>query len=140
MNGSWQGLTYIAMSSDRERTLFLVTPDEDTIHHLKQLFAGRGFSCEPYRSACEFLAKDLGSANSCVIMASQLPDMSGTQLVKQMRMSGGKIPAIILSCNADVGSAVEAFRAGAVDFLELPFVDRVLLDRVNDLFSRLEAE
>lgn len=66
--------------------------------------------------------------------------MSGTELVQRMQRSGGKTPAIILSRDGDVGSAVEAFRAGAVDFLELPFVDRVLLDRVSDLFDRLEDD
>ena len=128
------------MGSDPERTLYLVTSDEDTIRRLKHLFAGRGFSCQPYRSASEFLEERPAGSNSCVIMASQLPDMSGTALVQQMQKSGTKIPAIILSRDGDVGSAVKAFRAGAVDFLELPFVDRVLLDRVNDLFSKLERE
>ena len=125
------------MALKRERTLYLVTSDEDTIRHLEQLFGQRGFSCQPCRSANEFLGKG-PTGNSAVITASQLPDMSGTELVQQMQRSGAKIPAIILSRDGDVGSAVEAFRAGAVDFLELPFVDRVLLDRVNELFAGFE--
>ena len=125
------------MALQRERTLFLVTQDEDTIRHLEQLFGRRGFRCQPCRSASEFLRKG-HPGNSAVITASQLPDMSGTELVQRMQLSGGKIPAIVLSRDGDVGSAVEAFRAGAVDFLPLPFVDRVLLDRVNELFDALE--
>jgi two-component system response regulator FixJ len=125
------------MDSERERMLYLVTPDADTIRHLEQLFGKRGFSCRPYRSAGEFLGEGR-AANGVVLMASHLPDMSGAELVQHMKKSARKIPTIILSDDADVDSAVEAFRAGAVDFLELPFVDRVLLDRVNDLFERLE--
>jgi two-component system response regulator FixJ len=127
------------MDSQRERTLYLVTPDEDTIRHLEQLFGSRGFSCQPCRSAGEFFGKGR-AANGVVLTASQLPDMTGAELVQQMKKSGGKVPTIILSADGDVGSAVEAFRAGAVDFLELPFVDRVLLDRVKDLFKRIEDD
>lgn len=129
-------MSYRAMSADAGRILYLVTADEATIERLQRLFAQRGFTCEAYQSGSEFLGVPHGSLDGCVITTSELPDMSATELVQQMHRGGWAFPTIILSREADVGSAVRAFRAGAVDYVELPFVDRVLLDRVNDLFAR----
>jgi len=68
---------------------------------------------------------------ACVISEIDLPGRSGIQLVEEMRRAGRKVPTILLTSDGDVPTAVSALQAGAVDFIEKPFVDRQLLERVQ---------
>lgn len=66
----------------------------------------------------------------CVITAVDLPRLSGLDLLDQLAERGLRIPTIMLADHSDVPMAVRAMRAGAIDFIEKPFVDRLLLNRV----------
>ena len=68
---------------------------------------------------------------ACVISEIDLPGRSGIQLVEEMRRAGRMVPTILLTSDGDVPTAVSALQAGAVDFIEKPFVDRQLLERVQ---------
>ncbi len=71
-----------------------------------------------------------------LISAVKLPGMSGMELLQELRRRGIAAPAILISDDSDIPTAVDAIRAGASDFIERPFIDRILLRRVQ---SALEA-
>ncbi len=66
-----------------------------------------------------------------LVAGVRLPGMSGIELLKKIRARGVSAPTILVSDEGDIPMAVDAMRAGAVDFLEKPFVDRVLLRRAE---------
>lgn len=69
----------------------------------------------------------------CIITGVDLPRLSGLDLLDQLAERGIKIPTIMLADHSDVPMAVRAIRAGAIDFIEKPFVDRLLLNRVMEV-------
>ena len=70
-----------------------------------------------------------------LVAGVRLPGMSGIELLKKIRARGVSAPTILVSDEGDIPTAVDAMRAGAVDFLEKPFVDRVLLRRAETALS-----
>jgi FixJ family two-component response regulator len=69
---------------------------------------------------------------SCLITELGLPGISGLKLLQQLREGGQRLPVILIANHTDVQSAVQAMRAGALDFLEKPFSQELLLDRVGE--------
>lgn len=85
----------------------------------------------------EALLSDLPEDRHFVLLcATHLPGMSGMALLKELRARGVGCPTILISDESDIPTAVDAIRAGATDFIEQPFIDRVLLRRVR---SALES-
>ena len=66
-----------------------------------------------------------------LLSATGLPGISGMELLKELRRRGIDCPTILISDQSDIPTAVDAIRAGAADFIERPFIDRVLLRRVQ---------
>ena len=61
--------------------------------------------------------------------------MSGVELMQHLRTVGNRFPVILISGSADIPIAVRALRKGAFDFLEKPFVDRILIRRIEQAFE-----
>lgn len=74
-----------------------------------------------------------GAAPACIVADLGLPDIGGLALLGELRARGLRVPTILLSTEADVSSAVSAMRAGALDFIEKPYIDRALLNQVAPL-------
>jgi two-component system, LuxR family, response regulator FixJ len=74
-----------------------------------------------------------GAAPACIIADLGLPDIGGLALLGELRARGVRVPTILLSTEADVSSAVSAMRAGALDFIEKPYIERALLNQVAPL-------
>ena len=66
-----------------------------------------------------------------------MPDMSGVELLKRLRELPVRIPSIVITGHGDVPMAVEAMRAGALDFIEKPFEDKVLMDSIKRAATEL---
>lgn len=69
----------------------------------------------------------------CLITEVNLPGMGGMELLSRLRASGYSTPTIFLALQAEVEVAVRAIRSGAVDYIEKPFIDRQLADRIREL-------
>ena len=89
-----------------------------------------------YRDAESLLNALPDEELACVIAEIDLPGRSGIQLVEEMIGGGLRVPTILLTSDSDVPTAVSALKAGAVDFIEKPFVDRQLLERVQRAVDR----
>ena len=99
------------------------------------LLRALGAEVEGYATAREFLAQLPKAVPVCVVAESRLPDMSGVALMQELRARGLRIPTILMSSDADVSGAVTAMRAGALDFIEKPYIDRALVTQVAPILD-----
>ncbi len=94
------------------------------------LIASAGLRVEDYPSADEFLADYDPARPGCLVLDIRMPGMSGLTLQDQLIARGVAIPVIMITGHGDVAMAVGAVKKGAIDFIQKPFDDEVLLDRV----------
>jgi two-component system, LuxR family, response regulator FixJ len=120
-----------------DKTVIHVIDDDAAMRDsLAFLLDVNGFQPEVFESSNAFLAKAASSAPACVVSDIRMPGMSGIELVRRLKNDGIPCPVILITGHGDVALAVEAMKAGAVDFIEKPFDDAVLLDAIR---SALEA-
>ena len=124
-----------------EPTVFIIDDDEAVRRFLSGLIASVGLHVETYASAQEFLDADEPSQPGCLLLDIRMPGMSGLELQKELASRNIRIPILILTGHGDVQVAVHAMKAGAVDFIEKPFNNELLLDRVqNAVAESVEAD
>ncbi len=114
-----------------EPTVFIIDDDEAVRRFLSGLIASVGLRVETYASAQEFLDADEPSQPGCLLLDIRMPGMSGLELQKELASRNIRIPIIILTGHGNVQVAVHAMKAGAVDFIEKPFNNELLLDRIQ---------
>ena len=120
-------------------TVYLVDGDAAVRDSLESLLSLHGFSVEACSSATELLDGPAPSAKACLVTEVHLPDMSGLELLRRLRDRGLELPVIFIATHSDVPTAVQAIRSGAVDFLEKPFLDQALLQRVRELLEASDS-
>jgi two-component system response regulator FixJ len=110
--------------------LHIVDDDAGMRDSLQFLLESAGFEVETYASAEALLDVGEGLRAGFVITDVRMPQMSGLDLVREMKARGLAHPVIMITGHGDIPLAVEAMREGVVDFLEKPFGDEVLLAAV----------
>jgi len=73
-----------------------------------------------------------------LVTGLDLPGMNGVELLNELRARGLQVPAIVIAGDSDVATAVGAIRAGAMDFIQKPVIDRILLRRVRDALAQAD--
>lgn len=109
----------------------VVDDDEAARDSLAFLLQSAGFSVRTYACAATFLTELAALQGGCVITDLRMPEIDGLQLLREMKNRHAEIPVLIITGHGDVPGAVEAMRAGAINFLEKPFDDQVLLATVR---------
>jgi two-component system, LuxR family, response regulator FixJ len=94
-----------------------------------------GYQPQVYESAGAFLNEVTVEMPSCIVSDIRMPDMNGIELVRKLKSEGSKCPVILITGHGDVALAVEAMKAGAVDFIEKPFDDAALLDAIRSALA-----
>jgi len=119
---------------------FVLAVDDDGFMRvlLERAFTAAGIQVETFASASELLASEHLLAPAVVLLDIQMPGMSGLELQRVLRERGVLLPVMFLAGSADIAVAVTAMRAGAVDFVEKPFVATDLVARVRDAFAQYE--
>ena len=84
-----------------------------------------------YASAPEFLAVADGLKTGCVVTDVRMPEMSGLELARRLKERGLKLPVIVITGHGDLPLAIEAMRAGVIDFIEKPFDDELLVRAIR---------
>ena len=112
-------------------TVFVVDDDEAVRSSLRLLLKSRGIPAVTHGSAAEFLANYDPEHPGCIILDVRMPGMSGLELQHELNRRGAIIPVIFITGHGDVPMAVEAMQHGAVDFLQKPFSDQDLTDRIH---------
>ena len=119
----------------RSPTAFVVDDDEAVRSSLRMLLKSLGIPAVTHGSAAEFLAEYDLEQPGCLILDVRMPGISGLELQDELNRRGAIIPVIFITGHGDVPMAVEAMQHGAVDFLEKPFSDKDLPDRVRHALS-----
>jgi two-component system response regulator FixJ len=116
---------------DRPPVVYIVDDDEAVRGSLRLLLKSVGLTPNALGSAREFLAKYDPLQPGCLVLDVRMPEMSGLELQEQLNLQGAVIPVIFITGHGDVPMAVEAMQAGAFDFLQKPFRDQDLIDRIQ---------
>jgi FixJ family two-component response regulator len=111
--------------------LSVVDDDEMLLESLPELLREFGFAARAFLSGQEFLSSDYVDQTRCLILDVAMPGMSGLDLQDELKRRGQAIPIIFITAQKDEDIRKQAFRQGAVKFLEKPFSDSALLDAVN---------
>jgi RNA polymerase sigma factor (sigma-70 family) len=124
---------------NREPTVFVVDDDQAMRNSLKWLIESVGMRVETYASADDFMRHYYPGRAGCLLLDVRMPGMSGLDLQDHLARESIRIPVIIITGHGDVPMAVRAMKSGAVDFIEKPFNDELLLDSIrNALAADLE--
>ncbi len=115
-----------------EQIVYVVDDDQGMLDSTVWLFESVGLKAVPFSSGQDFLSSCDPDANACVLLDIRMPGMGGLNVQEEMRRRGIKLPVIFVSGHADVPIVVRAFKSGAVDFIEKPYNDQLLLDSVQD--------
>jgi FixJ family two-component response regulator len=117
-------------------TVFVVDDDISVRESLELLIRRAGWQPQIFASAEQFLSHPRVFAPSCLILDFSLPDLNGLDLQKRIAADRVDMPIIFISCYGDVSMAVQAMKAGAVEFLNKPFADDLLLDAIGYAIER----
>ncbi|QIG97946.1 MULTISPECIES: response regulator FixJ [Bradyrhizobium] len=121
------------------RTILVIDDDPAMRDSLAFLLDVNGFAVTTYETATEFLDHFANSTVDCIVSDIRMPGMSGLELVRKLKADAAACPVILMTGHGDVALAVEAMKAGAVDFIEKPFVDEALLRAIGEALRAQSA-
>ena len=113
----------------------LIDDDEAMRDSMGFLLESADLSCRTYSTARAFLEVAETLTQGCVVSDVRMPEMSGLQLVKEVRAREFGLPVIMITGHGDVALAVEAMKAGVADFIEKPFDDEALLSSIKRVLA-----
>jgi len=122
--------------ADAASTIYVVDDDEGVRNSLRFLLKSVGLTARTLASAREFLEVYKPGEPGCVVLDVRMPGMSGLELQQQLNLRGAIIPVIFITGHGDIPMAVEAMQHGAFDFLQKPFRDQDLIDRIQRALER----
>ena len=120
-------------------TVFVVDDDEAVRGSLRLLLKSVGLAATTLPTAQEFLAKYAPEQPGCLVLDVRMPGMSGLELQEQLNIRGAIIPVIFITGHGDIPMAVDAMQQGAFDFLQKPFRDQDLIDRIQRALAKDQA-
>ena len=117
-----------------------VIDDDDAVRDsLAFMFDAAGLEVRTWPSAVAFLGALEGRGPGCIVTDVRMPDMTGLELVQRLKSLGIADPVIVITGHADVPLAVEAMKAGVVDFIEKPFDNQRLLGAIRAALAQVPA-
>ena len=121
-----------------ELTVYVIDDDEAVRDSTAFLLETADLKVRTYESAETFLA-ERDRAPGCIITDVRMPGINGLELARRIRDSGSNEPVIVITGHADLPLAIEAMRAGVIDFVEKPFDDEVLLGSISRVLGQAEG-
>ena len=119
-----------------DRLVHIIDDDEAMRDSLVFLLDTAGFEVVASASAPAFLETIPDPRLGCIVTDIRMPDMTGLDLIRSLRASGHDYPVIVITGHGDVPLAVEAMKAGVIDFIEKPFDDQTLIGAIRTAFRR----
>jgi FixJ family two-component response regulator len=115
-----------------ERSLVSVVDDDESVREsLPDLLRQFGFAAEAFSSAEAFLASDVMSETSCLLLDIAMPGMSGPELQQELTRRRQKIPIVFITAHGDSTVRPRLLARGAVACLSKPFSEAALLDAIE---------
>jgi two-component system, LuxR family, response regulator FixJ len=124
---------------ERSPIVFIVDDDEAVRGSLRLLLKSVGLVPSPFSSARDFLDAYDAEQPGCLVLDVRMPQMSGLELQEELNRRGAVLPVIFITGHGDVPMAVETMQAGAFDFLQKPFRDQDLIDRIQRALEKDRA-
>jgi two-component system, LuxR family, response regulator FixJ len=121
-----------------EAVVHVVDDDLAVRQSLSFLLASDGLPVRLHESASAFLDSVKSAPAGCIVTDVRMPGVDGIELIRRLKARGFALPVIVMTGHADVPLAVEAMKEGAVDFIEKPFDDDLLLAAVRSALARHE--
>ncbi|MEX0803325.1 MAG: response regulator FixJ [Candidatus Binatia bacterium] len=120
--------------------VYIIDDDDAVRKSLTFLLSAAGFAPKAYDSAVAFLDTATSAARGCVVTDVCMPDLSGLDLLRQLRTIGIEFPVIVITGHGDIQLAVEAMKIGAADFIEKPFDDEILVAAIQSALRGQDTE
>jgi two-component system response regulator FixJ len=111
--------------------VYVVDDDDGMRRALDALLGTVGYKTAVFSRPSEFLANFKADSPGCLVLDIRMPDMSGLELQQYLNRMGSMLPVIFITGHGDVPMAVQAMKEGAFEFIQKPFRDQDLLDRIN---------
>ena len=131
----YKGVTQVAeidhLMSEQKPLVFVVDDDLDIRTSLSRALGQRGFDVRPHGSAAEFLDGYRGDQPACLVLDYGMPEMNGLELQQELNTRNWPLALIFITGHGGVPESVQAMKGGAVDFLQKPFRQSELIDRIN---------
>ncbi|MBP2558568.1 two-component system response regulator FixJ [Neorhizobium galegae] len=112
-------------------TIHIVDDEEPVRKSLAFMLTMNGFAVRMHETASSFLQFAPSVRNGVLVTDLRMPDMTGVELIRKLTTSRTGIPSIVITGHGDVPMAVEAMKAGAIDFIEKPFGDTVIIEAIQ---------
>jgi two-component system, LuxR family, response regulator FixJ len=123
----------------RKPLIYIVDDDDGMRRALTVLITTIGYQPLAFAKPTEFLAKYDPNQPGCLVLDVRMPEMSGLEVQQHLNKAGSMLPVILVSGHGDIPMAVQAMKDGAFDFLQKPFRDQELIDRINGAL-KLDAQ
>ncbi len=125
-----------------ERVVHIVDDSSAVLRALERLLNTANYAVHCYERPRDFLEAAKHSIDGCVILDLRMPDLDGLQVQARLREMGNRLPVIFLTAYGNVKAAVQAMKAGAVDFVEKPVADKALFAAIDKAleWSRAQSE
>lgn len=124
------------MSKD-DFTVHIVDDEEPVRKSLAFMLTMNGFAVRIHESATAFLQFAPAARDAVLITDLRMPDMTGVELIRNLASLQNKIPSLVITGHGDVPMAVDAMKAGAIDFIEKPFEDTLIMDAIRRAAGQL---
>lgn len=112
-------------------TVFIIDDDDEVRNALRRLMVSIGLNVAVFASANEFLEQFDAEVPGCILLDVRMPGMSGLALQEHLQTFPVSPPVIIITGHGDVPMAVQAIQNGAIDFIQKPFNDQLLLESIH---------
>lgn len=123
--------------ADDKRLVHLVDDDEAIRRSASFMLRTGGLVVKTYASGLELLAVGKALEAGCILLDVRMPGMDGLEVQKALLDQGIRLPVIVMTGHGDVTVAVQAMKAGAIDFIEKPFEKAMLLDALDEGFAQI---
>lgn len=124
--------------AESNRTIHLVDDDEAVRRSASFMLRTSGYIVKTYASGVELLARARALAPGCILLDIRMPEMDGLEVQRILKERGVLLPVVIITGHGDVNLAVQAMKAGAVDFIEKPFEKPMLISAIEEGFARID--
>ena len=124
--------------------VFVVDDDESICRSLRRLMKSVGHHVRTFTSARDFLNQGCQDMPGCLVLDVKMPGMDGLELQQRLVHAGSRMPIIFMSAQEDFATREQGLRAGAMAFLQKPFEDEILLEKVqtalNEFINALQEQ
>lgn len=128
------------MSSSSQPIVHLVDDDAAVRRSVGFMLKTLGFQVQTYETGDAFLKSSRDAEKGCVLLDIRMPGMDGLELQQSLQHNGVGLPVVIMTGHGDIALAVEAMKAGAIDFIEKPVEKGALVRSLEEGFNRLHRK